>query len=63
MTSVNLEDREWQQVMTMVANAPWHEANPLLMKIGEQLRRQANGGSPPVEKPEKRNEAPKASRP
>jgi hypothetical protein len=35
---VDLEDREWQSIMQMLAQQPWHLANPLLMKIGEQLR-------------------------
>jgi hypothetical protein len=40
MASVELEDQEWQQVMAIIATAPWRDANPLLMKIGNQLRQQ-----------------------
>ena len=38
MVQVNLEDEEWQKVLGILATAPWNVANPLLMKIGEQLR-------------------------
>ena len=44
MVKVELDAEEWQRVMAIIANAPWSTANPLLMKIGEQLRRQ-----PPVD--------------
>jgi hypothetical protein len=37
---VRLKGAEWQQVMAIIATAPWRDANPLLMKIGEQLRLQ-----------------------
>lgn len=40
MSIINLSDQEWGQVMACLASAPWREANPLLMKIGEQLRLQ-----------------------
>ena len=39
MPSVDLEDSEWQVVLGMIAAAPWRDANPLLMKIGQQLRK------------------------
>jgi hypothetical protein len=58
MSNVNLEDDEWQKVMGCIAQAPWNVANPLLMKIGEQLRRQApnpNGPDFPVPKEEPRH--------
>ena len=45
MSTVQLNDQEWQQVMAVLAQAPWNVANPLLMKIGEQLRRQTIGNS------------------
>lgn len=35
---VELDEREWQQVISILAGAPWNVANPLLMKIGNQLR-------------------------
>ena len=39
MASVELDESDWQQVISILATAPWHTANPLLMKIGEQLRK------------------------
>lgn len=42
MAAVELKDEEWQQVLGMISMAPWRDANPLLMKIGEQLRLQAS---------------------
>jgi hypothetical protein len=41
MSSVNLNDNEWGQLMSILADAPWKIANPLLMKIGDQLRAEA----------------------
>jgi len=38
MSMVDLTDQEWGQVMGLLSEAPWKVANPLLMKIGEQLR-------------------------
>lgn len=40
MSAVNLSDAEWGEVMAIISEAPWRRANPLLMKIGEQLRAQ-----------------------
>jgi hypothetical protein len=40
MPSVELDDTEWSHVMGIIATAPWRDANPLLMKIGAQLRGQ-----------------------
>jgi hypothetical protein len=40
MRKVELEPHEWGQVMQIISTAPWNVANSLLMKIGEQLRRQ-----------------------
>lgn len=40
MQSVVLTEQEWQQVLALLANAPWRDANPLLLKIGGQLRMQ-----------------------
>lgn len=45
MPTVRLEDEEWQRVISIIASAPWNIANPLLMKIGEQLRQQTIGNS------------------
>jgi len=47
MRSVILVDEEWGQVMAIIALAPWKDANPLLMKIGEQLRAQTVPPAPP----------------
>lgn len=47
MATVELDEREWNQIMTMLSNAPWNIANPLLMRIGQQLRMQAD--TPPPE--------------
>jgi hypothetical protein len=38
MPAVDLEENEWGQVMAILSAAPWRDANPLLMKMGEQLR-------------------------
>lgn len=40
MLKVELQDFEWQQVMTFMALAPWKDVNALLMKIGQQLTQQ-----------------------
>lgn len=52
--TVTLELDEWQKIMAVLAQAPWAVANPLLMKIGDQLRQQTprpNGPDPePVNK-------------
>ena len=45
MATIQLADEEWQQVMAIIANAPWRDANPLLMKIGAQLQAQSPSGS------------------
>jgi hypothetical protein len=41
MSSIELNDQEWTQVMGILSSAPWRDANPLLMKIGQQLQQQA----------------------
>jgi hypothetical protein len=41
--NVQLEEEDWQKVMAVLATAPWNVANPLLMKMGDQLRTQAAG--------------------
>lgn len=38
--TVNLDKPEWDQILAILAQAPWNVANPLLMKLGEQLRPQ-----------------------
>jgi hypothetical protein len=47
---VRLDLEEWQRVLGVLATAPWATANPLIMKIGEQLRMQEpapEGGTRP----------------
>jgi hypothetical protein len=44
--TAELEEEEWRMVLGVLAQAPWNVANPLLMKLGEQLRlQQAQGNS------------------
>jgi hypothetical protein len=43
MTDVRLEPQEWNQLLQILAQAPWNVANPLIMKIGEQLRARQQG--------------------
>lgn len=38
MIEVRLDMEEWQRVLAVLAQAQWSIANPLIMKIGEQLR-------------------------
>jgi hypothetical protein len=38
MVEVRLEPQEWNQLLQILSQAPWNVANPLIMKIGEQLR-------------------------
>lgn len=38
MIEVRLDNEEWQRVLGILAQAQWSVANPLIMKIGEQLR-------------------------
>jgi hypothetical protein len=40
MVEVRLEPQEWNQLLQILAQAPWNVANPLIMKIGDQLRAQ-----------------------
>ena len=56
MIEVRLDNEEWQRVLAILAQAPWSAANPLIMKIGQQLqaqtaaeevRRKANGEDRP----------------
>ena len=41
MIEVRLDFEEWQRVLGVLATAPWSTANPLIMKIGDQLRQGA----------------------
>jgi hypothetical protein len=38
MIEVRLQIEQWQQVLAILATAPWSTANPLIMALGEQLR-------------------------
>ena len=38
--TVRLDLEEWQRVIGVLAQGPWATVNPLMMKIGEQLRMQ-----------------------
>jgi hypothetical protein len=38
MIEVRLPLEQWQQVLAILATAPWATANPLIMALGEQLR-------------------------
>jgi hypothetical protein len=38
---VEMDVEEWQRVLAILSQAPWSAANPLIMKIGEQLRQGA----------------------
>jgi hypothetical protein len=51
MARVQLEIEEWQRVLAMLATQPWNVANPLIMKIGEQLRTQQQADAPPPARP------------
>ena len=44
--TVHLDIEEWQRVLGVLAQAPWATANPLIMKIGEQLRAQEPAPQP-----------------
>ena len=46
MMRVELEQQEWNQLLAILSQAPWNVANPLIMKMGEQLRGQQ--GEPTV---------------
>jgi hypothetical protein len=47
MAIVELNDNQWGQVMSILADAPWKVANPLLMEMGNQLRAQMQAASNP----------------
>ena len=38
MIEVRLPIEQWQQVLAILATAPWAQANPLIMELGNQLR-------------------------
>jgi hypothetical protein len=41
MIEVRLPLEQWQQTLAILSRAPWAEANPLIMAIGDQLRQGA----------------------
>jgi hypothetical protein len=38
--TVELTEAEWNQVISILAQAPWNVANPLLVRITQQLQAQ-----------------------
>lgn len=46
---VDLDQEEWNRVLTILASAAWSVANPLILKIGEQLQRQQPRPNGPVD--------------
>lgn len=53
MPAVELTDQEWADIQRHIATkCLWIEANPLLMRIDQGLRKAANGGAPPPPPPE-----------
>jgi hypothetical protein len=40
MRTITLDIEEWQRVLGVLAQGQWATVNPLIMKIGEQLRLQ-----------------------
>lgn len=52
MQTVTLEPADWNQLLAVLANAQgpgltWAVINPLIMKLGEQLRTQGGNGLDP----------------
>jgi hypothetical protein len=58
MLNVRLQEAEWNQVISIIAQAPWSVANPLLNAITRQLQEQKaarinlDGGTAPEDTPE-----------
>jgi hypothetical protein len=52
MIEVRLPIEQWQQVLAVLAQAPWATANPLIMSIGEQLRQGADAAAKGIRMPE-----------
>jgi hypothetical protein len=48
MIEVKLPIEQWQQVLSILSRAPWAEANPLIMAIGDQARAQASAPAAPA---------------
>jgi hypothetical protein len=50
MVEIKLPLEQWQQVLSILARAPWSEANPLIMAIGEQARAAVQAAPAPAAK-------------
>lgn len=49
MATVSLSEQEWSQLVALLANnCVWAQANPLLMKIGQQLAAQQPQAAAPA---------------
>lgn len=44
--TVKLPLEEWNRVLAILSQAPWTQANPLIMAIAEQMRAQAPSRMP-----------------
>jgi hypothetical protein len=58
MLNVRLQEAEWNQLISIIAQAPWSVANPLLTAITRQLQEQKaparinlDGGTAAAEEP------------
>jgi hypothetical protein len=38
MLNVSMQEAEWNQLISIIAQAPWSVANPLLTRITQQLQ-------------------------
>lgn len=57
MATVELDDKEWQQVVAVLSNGPWNVVNPILTKLAQQLQ---HGGNSELVRPPLRSQEPKA---
>lgn len=44
--TVTLDQDAWNRLLAILSTAPWREANPLIMAIGQQLREQDQAPRP-----------------
>jgi hypothetical protein len=61
MSTVNLEDNEWNYVLGVIGDRPWREANTILLKIGTQLRLQQQTVPHAQEQKQREREHPQAA--
>jgi hypothetical protein len=54
MSTVSLEDNEWNYVLGVLGDRPWRETNSVLMKIGTQLRMQQQQAVPNAQEQKQR---------